>query len=198
MTSLSSSEFIAARAKSWWASPLVAAGETLAIVSCARLLQHLAIDFHSLPINPYLACVILMAAQHGIFGGILSAGLAIAFTYVGGLPMPVLGETYFDYLLGVWTEPVVWLTSGLAVGVITSRRLQAQTRTDAALDRSLHSQALIEQQYNVLATRARRLERRIAGLDGDEEPLVHVSARRFRDSQRRQDHKVRDNHDEQM
>ena len=171
--------------KSWWSSPVVAAAETLVILASARLLQGLGIDFHGLPINPYLACVILMSAQHGVFGGILSASLAIALTYAAGLPAPILGETYFDFIIGVWTEPLVWLTTALAVGVITTRRVQANMRTAGALERSLRAQTLIEEQYNVLASRARRLERRIAGLDGDEDPSVLPTARQFRDLQKR-------------
>lgn len=175
-------EHPAITAKSWWTSPIAAAAETLAILVAARLLQGLGIDFHSLPINPYLACVILMAAQHGVFGGILSASLAIALTYAGGLPGLSLDQTYFDFIIGVWTEPLVWLTTGLGVGIITTRRLKANGQIGAALEQSLKAQALIEAQYNVLASRTRRLERRIAGLDGDEEAPTRQRSRSARHS----------------
>lgn len=157
-----------ASAKSIWRSPLVAATEALALVIGARLLQNLVMGIDSLPISPYFVCVLLMAAQYGVFGGILTAVLATAFTYAGGVPAPDLGESYFDYVLGLWRQPLIWVGVGLPVGLIVSHRLRAIAELKTALERARRDNDLMEQQYSILAHRARKLERRVAGLDAEE------------------------------
>jgi hypothetical protein len=155
--------------KTRWAMPLVSATESLVLIGGVLVLELLGVDYEALPISPYLVCVILMAAQHGLVGGVFSATLATVLTHLGAWPTPGLGESYFDFMLDVWSEPLVWLATGLGVGMITTRRIRNQARTADALDRALTAQALIEHQYNILATRTRKLERRIAGLDGEDE-----------------------------
>lgn len=168
--------------KTRWAMPLVSATESLVLIAAVRFLELLGVDFQAIPINPYLACVILMAAQHGLVGGVFAATLATALTHLGAWPTPMLGESYFDFMLDTWSEPLVWLATGLGVGMITTRRIRIQARTAEALDRALTAQRLIEHQYNILATRTRRLERRIAGLDGEDDttrtPRRHLSKSR--------------------
>lgn len=161
-----------------WTPSLVSATESLLLVGGAKYIEMLGVDFQSLPISPYLACVILMAAQHGLVGGVFAATLATTLVYAGMWPAPALGQSYFDFVLAVSTEPLVWLVTGLAVGIITSRQARIQTRTADALKRSLRAQLLIEQQYNILAARARKLERKVAGLDSDDELTAPTRKRR--------------------
>ena len=155
-------------AKVVWTSPLIAVTEAVALVIGARLLQNVFVDIHSLPISPYFICVLLMAAQYGVFGGVLTAVLATACTYAGGVPSPDLGQSYFDYVLGVWNQPLIWVGIGLPVGLIVSHRLHAMAELRTALDRARRDNDLMERQYDILATRARKLERRLAGLDAQE------------------------------
>lgn len=164
-----------------WIFPAVAAAEGACLIVGAKGLELLGLDLQSLPINPYLACIILMAAQHGVFGGIFTAAIAIAMTNLSGWAAPMLGQSYFDYMLAAWTSPLVFLATGLGVGMITSRRVRTQARTELALERALRAQGLIEHQYNILATRARKLERNAAGLDDEDGKHRNIRGRKDRD-----------------
>jgi hypothetical protein len=142
----------------------VAIAEGLLLVGGVTLLERLGVDFSAWPVHPYLFVIMLMGAQHGVYGGVFTAMMATAITIVGGLPPRPIDENYFDYTLGIWSNPLLWVCSGLLIGIITTRQQKALSKAKAALEQSLAAQALIENQYEVLAHRTRKLERRLAGL----------------------------------
>lgn len=148
--------------------PLIAAAECFILIAGAKWLDMVGVDFNALPIDPYLAVIVLAAAQHGLFGGLFAALLAIVADRIGQWPGPEIGDSYFTFLLVVWSKPLAWLLAGLAVGLISTRRLRAQRHSAEALARAVAAQELVERQYAVLADRTRRLERRLAGLDVEE------------------------------
>lgn len=149
-------------------APWIATAECIVLIAGVAWLDLIGVNFDGLPINPYLAVIVLAAAQHGLYGGLLAALLAIVAARIGPWPMPEIGDNYFAFLLSVWAKPLAWLLAGLTVGLITSRRIRAQERSAEALTRAMAAQALIEQQNAILADRTRRLERSLAGLDNVE------------------------------
>ncbi|AEQ52565.1 hypothetical protein [Pelagibacterium halotolerans] len=125
-------------------------------------------DLGVLPIHPLVLAVALMAAQYGALGGIMTAVMATALALLGGmLPQRVVGEGYFEYLAAVWTTPLAWLIIAVLVGVVSDGHRRLLQRSELALFEAQKERELIAAQYEALAARAKRLERRVAGLENN-------------------------------
>lgn len=123
-------------------------------------------DLQSLPIHPLVLAVALIAAQYGASGGIMAAAMAAALALLGGtLPQRVVGEGYFEYLAAVWTTPLAWLIIAVLVGIISDGHRRLLQRSEQALFEAQKERDLIAAQYEALAARAKRLERRVAGME---------------------------------
>ncbi|WP_417584901.1 hypothetical protein [Pelagibacterium sp.] len=125
------------------------------------------LDLQMLPIHPLVLAVALIAAQYGASGGIMAAAMATALALLGGtLPQRVIGEGYFEYLAAVWTTPLAWLVIAVTVGIISDGHRRLLQRSELALFEVKKERDLIAAQYEALAARAKRLERRVAGIEG--------------------------------
>lgn len=124
----------------------------------------------TLPVHPYLFVVLVLAAQYGIYGGVLSsigAGLVSLFHLWSGAGFVVLDA---ETLWPVWQNIVVWLASGLAVGVLTTLKVRELEKTRTALQRANISMQLISEHYQVLTERTHALERRLMATRQQTEP----------------------------
>ncbi len=74
--------------------------------------------------HPYWIAVLLLSLQYGTVAGLASAGLAILGQVLIGLPEPDIEERYFNYLIRVWTQPVLWLLVALLLGAFRSRQIE--------------------------------------------------------------------------
>lgn len=123
-------------------------------------------DLQVLPLHPLVLAVALIAAQYGASGGIMAAAMASALALLGGtLPQRVVGEDYFEYLAAVWTTPLAWLIIAVLVGIISDGHRRLLQRSEQALFETQKERDLISAQYEALAARAKRLERRVAGIE---------------------------------
>lgn len=123
-------------------------------------------DFQVLPIHPFVLAVALIAAQYGASGGIMAAAMATALALLGGtLPQRVVGEGYFEYLAAVWTTPLAWLMLAVLVGIIADGHRRLLHKSEQALFEAQKERDLISAQYESLEGRAKRLERRVAGIE---------------------------------
>lgn len=142
----------------------------LAIAEGALLIGGLAaLDYFGLlpfsmwPVHPYLFVVILLSAQYGIQGGILSALAAIALSHLGGLPVRPIDMSYADYFRVTWANSLSWVLGALTVGLVTSHRSRALQDQAVKLRKAIMAESLIAAQYQVLAQRTHDLERSLAG-----------------------------------
>lgn len=156
-------------------SPIGSAGQWIGIVEGAVLIGGIfaverlgLLDLQALPVHPLVLAVALMAAQYGALGGIMAAAMATALALLGGmLPQRVVGEGYFDYIAAVWTTPLAWLIIAVLVGIISDSQRRLLQRSELALLEAQKERELISVQYEALAARAKRLERRVAGLESN-------------------------------
>lgn len=96
----------------------------------------------------------------------MAAAMASALALLGGtLPQRVVGEGYFEYLAAVWTTPLAWLVIAVLVGIISDGHRRLLQRSEQALFEVQKERDLISAQYEALAARAKRLERRVAGIE---------------------------------
>lgn len=146
-------------------SNLLALGEGVLLLGGLTVLDYNGIiDMGAAPVHPFLFVVMLMSAQYGVYGGILSAIGAVLFDHVEGWPVRPIGQEYADFFVSAWGQPLSWLVAGLLVGVVTSRHRKALTEQATLLDAAQTAESLIAAQYQVLAERNRKLERGLAGL----------------------------------
>jgi hypothetical protein len=88
--------------------------------------------------------------------------LAIGGSVLLGLPEPEIGESYFNYLIRAWTQPVLWLIVGLLLGGFRMRQIEQRDGLLRGI-RELQGRASALVEYsNNLKTRCERLERRLA------------------------------------
>lgn len=124
------------------------------------------VDLHALPIHPLTIVVALLAVQYGAVGGIVSASAATCLSVIGGsLPARVVGEDYYEYLATMWSMPLLWMLLAVLLGIISDTNLRALDKAHSELQALRQERDAISAQYDVLAQRARRLERIAAGFE---------------------------------
>lgn len=74
--------------------------------------------------HPYWIFVLLLSLQYGTVSGLLAAIVSIVGSIVLGLPDADVGESYFEYLVRVWTQPVLWLIVALMLGSFRMRQIE--------------------------------------------------------------------------
>ncbi len=162
--SIPASTLITAEPKGSGRSLPVAVAEGAVLLGGVTLLEHLQfLDFAQLPVHPFFFAVALLSAQYGALGGIASAAAATLLSFSDGAPARPIGQDYFDFTLGAWAPPLTWLAVAVLVGLIADRHFQALDQTHSRLQAAGRERDLIASQYEILAARTRRLERRHAG-----------------------------------
>jgi hypothetical protein len=118
--------------------------------------------FADWPVHPFLFAVVLLSAQYGILGGILSALAAIGLSHIDGWPARPIDMSYAAYFGYVWADALSWMLAGLMVGAVTSNRARVIQEQAAKLRKATLAESLIAAQYEVLAQRTHQLERQLA------------------------------------
>jgi GAF domain len=119
-------------------------------------------DLSKLNPHPYWIAVLLLSLQYGTVSGLLAAALAIAGSWLIGLAELEIGESYFSYLIRVWTQPVLWVVVALLLGSFRMRQIEERFDLLRLVDEStLHSGALTGYATELKA-RVETLERRLA------------------------------------
>lgn len=119
------------------------------------------------PVHPFLFVVILLSAQYGIQGGILSALGAIALSHLDGWPARPFDMTYAEYFRVSWADALSWMLAALTVGVVTTHQAREMQDRAVKLRRAVRAENLIAAQYEVLVQRTHDLERSLAGRAGN-------------------------------
>lgn len=120
-------------------------------------------DLNDLQPHPFWLPVLLLSLQYGTVSGLLAAGAAILTTAVFGWPEQDIGENHFNYLIRIWTQPVLWIGAAMLLGQFRIRQI-AERRELLRINHELNQQrtAIVAHSENLRA-RCDRLERKMAG-----------------------------------
>ena len=160
------------KAEGWlWAGPISPvlpprlAFIEMAVLLALVLLEYFWEGFPSLTrINPhpYWIAVLLLSLQYGTVSGLIAAGLAIFGTVLIGMPEPDIEERYFNYLVRVWTQPVLWLLVAMVLGTFRARQIEQRDDLVRQIDNlKIRGATLLDHATNLRA-RCSVLERTIA------------------------------------
>lgn len=149
----------------------LALAEGIALLGAGALLDYTGLlPFAHWPVHPFLFVVVLLSAQYGLQGGILSALGAIALSHLHGWPVRPIDMSYADYFRLAWADSLSWVLAALTVGIVTSRRARVLQEQTAKLRKATLAESLIVAQYQVLAQRTHQLERSLAGRADEPSP----------------------------
>jgi polysaccharide biosynthesis protein PelD len=119
-------------------------------------------DLTRLNPHPYWIAVLLLSLQYGTVSGLLAAALAIGGTLLIGLPEAEIGESYFNYLVRVWTQPVLWIVVALLLGTFRMRQIEERDGLQQQVDDAVAQAASLSGYTRQLKSRLDSLERRLA------------------------------------
>ena len=115
--------------------------------------------------HPYWLAVLLLSLQYGTIAGLLAASIAIIGAVLIGLPPPDVEERHFDYLLRVWSEPILWLLVALLLGAFRARQIEKMRwLVGEVQDLEKRGNTVVAHAANLKA-RIETLERRLAVRD---------------------------------
>lgn len=133
---------------------LIELGVLIAVILLERFVEPFP-DLSRMNPHPYWIFVLLLSLQYGTVSGLLAAVVAIVGTLAIGLPEADIGESYFEYLVRVWTQPVLWLIMALMLGSFRMQQIEfrddlmrevddLQARGVALVDHAKHLKARCE------------------------------------------------------
>jgi polysaccharide biosynthesis protein PelD len=133
-----------------------------AVIIAAELWSNSFPDLTRLNPHPYWIAVLLLSLQYGTVSGLLAASLAIIGTLLIGLPEAEIGESYFSYLIRVWTQPVLWIVVALLLGSFRMRQIEERDGLQRQVDEAIAQSASLSGYAKNLKARVDGLERQIA------------------------------------
>ncbi|WP_449394714.1 hypothetical protein [Devosia riboflavina] len=145
-------------------SNVLAFAEGILLLGGVALIDHSGLmSFSSWPVHPFLFITVLLSAQYGVLGGVLTAVGATAIVYFNGLPARPFDMSHAEYFRLTWADPLSWVLAALMVGIVTSHRGRMLEEQGEQLRKAVRAESLIAAQYQVLAQRTHKLERSLAG-----------------------------------
>jgi hypothetical protein len=112
--------------------------------------------------HPYWIAVLLLSLQYGTVSGLIAASIAIIGTVLIGMPEPDIEERYFNYLIRVWTQPVLWLLVAMLLGTFRARQIEQRDELLLQAENLRMRGATLLDHATNLRARCTMLERRIA------------------------------------
>ncbi|MEQ1612272.1 MAG: hypothetical protein ABL904_05935 [Hyphomicrobiaceae bacterium] len=158
--------------------PPLAAFLEIAVLYSALVLGdwfHPGIELAEIRPHPFWVPVLLLSVQYGTISGLVAAGVAIALTVGTGFPEQSTSETYFNYLLKVWIEPILWIGAAVLVGQFRMRQIAHKRELVSRVSELTSQRAAIADYARNLRTHCTALERQIA-MRHDSDPLSVLAA----------------------
>lgn len=122
--------------------------------------------------------VLLLSLQYGTISGLLAAGVAILLSAVLGWPDQEIGENHFNYLLRIWTQPMLWLVAAILLGQFRTRQIEQTQQLNRQVAEMASQRTILADHARSLRGRCEMLERLIAGrTDPDSRALLNHLAR---------------------
>lgn len=120
-------------------------------------------DLNEFEPHPFWLPVLLLSLQYGTVSGLLAAGTAIVLTAIMGWPEQDIGENHFNYLIRIWTQPVLWIGAAMLLGQFRMRQISEHRELHRLADELYKQRAAIADHSVHLRQRCEMLERKIAG-----------------------------------
>lgn len=120
-------------------------------------------DLNEFEPHPFWLPVLLLSLQYGTVSGLLAAGIAIVLTAFMGWPEQDIGENHFNYLIRIWTQPVLWLSAAMLLGQFRMRQISERRELHRLADELYTQREAIADNSAHLRKRCEMLERKIAG-----------------------------------
>ena len=133
--------------------------------------------------HPYWIAILLLSLQYGTVSGLIAASIAIIGTVLIGMPEPDIEERYFNYLIRVWTQPVLWLLVALLLGAFRARQIEQRDELILQTENMrIRGGTLLDYATN-LRTRCTMLERRTAMRETTRTDTLLTALARLRDAE---------------
>ncbi len=146
-----------------------------ASIVVAELLWEPFPDLSKLNPHPFWIAVLLLSLQYGTVSGLLAAAVAIGGSWLIGLPEPEIGESYFNYLVRIWTQPVLWIVVALLLGSFRMRQIEERNELDHQIHELTVRSAAMTNFSTQLKGRVDQLERRLAtGVKSETDRLLNA------------------------
>ncbi len=129
------------------------------------LLDTLAFDnnrFYDVYPHPFWAIIILVAAQYGTAEAVIAAIATSVVLLVGNLPEQTIYQDMYDYLLDIFSRPLMWLSAAVLVGELRQRHINERNMLRKELNEAEIREEKITASYQWVKQLKERLELRIA------------------------------------
>lgn len=133
--------------------------------------------------HPYWIAILLLSLQYGTVSGLVAASISILGTVLIGMPEPEIEERYFNYLVRVWTQPVLWLLVAMLLGSFRARQIEQRDELLLQADNLKNRGATLLDYTANLRSRCTMLERRLAIADNDDAGQVLASLGRLAEAE---------------
>jgi hypothetical protein len=141
--------------------PGIALVELLVLLVVPILLEWLLPNFPDLTQiqpHPYWLPILLLSLQYGTVSGFLAAIVAIIGAWLIGWPEQDIGENHFQYLVRIWTLPVLWIGTALILGQFRMRQIMQKIELQRQVEK-------LEHERTTLGDYAKRMRRRCDELE---------------------------------
>ena len=117
--------------------------------------------------------VLLLTLQYGSASGLLAAGNAIILASLLGWPEQEIGENHFSYLLRIWLQPVLWISTAVILGQLRLRQIERKQTLGREVVALTEQRREIADYASRMRERCENLERLIATREtGDAQALL--------------------------
>src|SRR6185437_11304947 len=106
--------------------------------------------------------VLLVTVQYGLRESLAAAVLASVFLLAGNLPEQTMTENLYDYILRVFSQPLLWLITAMILGGIRERQLSEKQGLIDGLRKFEEAMTVIVDGYKALKCSKERLEMRLS------------------------------------
>ena len=136
---------------------------------------HPGVELADIRPHPFWIPVLLLSVQYGTVSGLIAAAVAIGLTVTTGFPEQGTSETYFNYLLKIWLEPILWIAAAVLVGQFRMRQIAHKRELIGKVTELTSQRAAIADYARNLRSHCTALERQIASRN-DSDPLRILQA----------------------
>jgi polysaccharide biosynthesis protein PelD len=116
-------------------------------------------DLTQIQPHPYWFPILLLSLQYGTVSGFLAAIVAIIGAWLIGWPEQDIGENHFQYLVRIWTLPVLWIGTALILGQFRMRQIMQKIELQRQVEELKRDQATLAGYANRMRLRCDELER---------------------------------------
>lgn len=119
--------------------------------------------FYDVNPHPFWIVILLIAVQYGTNEGLFAALMATVFFLLGNMPDQPAGVDRYDFLYGVFINPILWFMVSWVVGELRQRHIRERNGLMRELEESSNREELISDSYKFVKGRKESLEIQVAG-----------------------------------